>query len=457
MTERQLKDILNKLEVPYAPETWDALSHKLDALQDPPVVDAVDKLVYRKIGRMETPYDPKTWDRMAHRLDVQRRRTLLVRFGKVLEAAAIILLLLRFAPEWAETGIRPPAADQPTEKSARTNDPVKRGPAAETARLQPAAPILADNGVPAQQPERGTRSGYKDSNRNMRHQDRTSLAVQSLPITPANVIQEKFTPAALPETETASRNDQLLQPLATPAPVVPVRDFRPDLSRFADVAKVPVSSTLYFAASFLTEWNQYRWSSGNDYKPSVGGSAAVGRRWSKWTVEGGIGYSRKYFTPKRETEILSGNQNTGYTGLAISGAEADVLQVPIRILRKVGQWGGLRLLALTGATGHLTLNKDYDFDAVYFEPIQTSGGNLPIPSGQPQRLVPGKGILEGGSLGENTWASLDLGIQLEYPLGKRSRLFLQPAVQIGLNAVELAPEPVYPNSFRVQAGLQTDL
>lgn len=460
MTERQLKDILGKLEVPYAPETWEALSQKLDALQDPPVVDAVDKLVYRKIGRLETPYDPASWNRMAHRLDVQRRRTLVVRFGKVLEAAAVVLLLLRFAPDWSDKGTQKPAGLPSAEKIAGVASIGKADNAGANGK-QPAAKatIVAENGMATRNRTGNTGPGHSGFYRNASTNGRTLPGVvQSLPVMPA-LLQAKTVLPELPYAADgiALRSDQPVQPLATPEPALVNKDFHPDLGRYAGMPKVPRSPTVYFAASLLGEWNQYRWSSGSDYAPAFGAAAAVGRRGPKWTVEGGAGYVRKQFTPKSETEILSGNQTTGYTGLEISGVEADVLQVPVRIMRKVGQWGGLRLLALTGATGHFALYKDYDFDAVYFEPPQTSGGNLPKPSGQPKRLVPGNGILEGGSLGENTWASLDLGIQLEYPLGKRSRLFLQPAAQIGLNAVELGPEPVYNNSFRVQAGVQTDL
>ncbi|MFZ4632864.1 MAG: hypothetical protein ACOYNO_01520 [Saprospiraceae bacterium] len=453
--DRQLKEMLDRLDEPYRPETWDALSKKLDMLQDPPHVDPVDEVVYSTLQQLEPRYEASHWAAMSRRMDVIRRRTLVVRFTKALEAAAVILLLIRFAPELtsAVDGMvhQPIVKAQPKTQSGFSGEAAQSAAASVNPSIRAAAPAKSAAQTQALTNDPGT------------------LVVAPLPhvdgygLNFAETVVQKQ-PVALPDTAEWAPPATLdaAQPVAALASFeVPLPDSLADefdyLALMPIVQKAPRYSPFYFSASIFGEFNRFRTADATLSEEGYGATTAVGRRGKRWQLEAGLGYANKQYTPTRSVEIYDGNLQTGYFGATMSKASADVLQLPIRFLRLVGQKSRLKMLAGGGITPNVILDKQYDYDAVYYDAPQGSGPNLPLNGNKPKRSVPGKGLLEGGNWKDNNWTTADFALQFVWPAGKKNSFFLQPVFHLALDKVNFGNEPVQHNSFSVQAGVQTTL
>jgi len=454
--DRQLKEMLDRLDEPYQPETWDALSKKLDKLQDPPPVDAVDKVVYNTLQQLEARYEASHWTAMSRQLDVIRRRTLMVRITKTLEAAAVILLLIRFTPDLVGAagelvkGHSAEARSQPKSRTDMANQPINTVTGATEPSLRAETPA------------------------------RPLAQVQLYVIAPADVVVAPLPPADAAGFVAAETGASIHFPTPdinewTPQTAVdsssaitvlaPLVDLLPDslsdafdyMSLIPLLQKSPGYSPFYFSASIFGEINRFRTTEVTLSDNGYGTTAAVGHRGKRWHMEAGLGYAHKQYTPKRSVEIYDGNLQTGYFGTTMAKASADVLQLPIRFLRSVGQKGRLKILAGGGITPNVILNKQYDYDAVYYEAPQGAGPSSPLSGNTPKRSLPGKGVLEGGNWKDNQWTTADLALQFVWYAGKKNSFFLQPVFHFATDKVNLGNEPVQNNSFSVQAGVQTAL
>ena len=454
--DRQLKEMLDRLDEPYQPETWDALSKKLDKLQDPPHVDAVDKVVYNTLQQLEARYEASHWTAMSRQLDVIRRRTLMVRITKTLEAAAVILLLIRFTPDLVSAAgelVQEQTAavrNQSKSRTDRANQPIHSVTGALEPSLHAKTPTkpLAQIQLQVIVPPVAVVAPLPPA-------DAAGFVATETGVSNHFSLPEinEWTPQTAVDSSSAIA---ILAPLGVPLPDS-LSDAFDYMSLLPIVQKSPRYSPFYFSASIFGELNRFRTAEVTLNDEGYGTTAAVGHRGKRWHMEAGLGYARKQYTPTRSVEIYDGNLQTGYFGTTMAKASADVLQLPIRFLRSVGQKGRLKMLAGGGITPNVILNKQYDYDAVYYEAPQSAGPSSPLSGNTPKRSLPGKGVLEGGNWKDNQWTTADLAIQFVWYAGKKNSFFLQPVFHFATDKVNLGNEPVQNNSFSVQAGVQTAL
>lgn len=443
--DAQVKNALDRLEAPYDPSSWAALQRRLDAPfaeENPAPVDPVDKAVYHKLQQLEAPYQPEHWTLLSGRLTELRRMRRRLWAAKASELAILLLLLVNLRGYWAEKPAPPPAK------------PRYQGPVA----LRPDAPAngnYSPNRVAGQTPGAdvypvGSTTGSAPFGVAIPVflTENPADILSALPVFPFDLPAESgVSPAALAA--------------AQPLPLVYSPFCRngenPTLSPHLNIiVPAPRSNRFYFAAYAAADRNRVRVEGDLQKNRGFSTGFAVGYRRGKWGVETGVAYAQKQYVPKKKVEIYSGDVSNGYFGSYLGVVEADLMALPLKVTRRVGQLGRTAVYAAAGVTANVATHKTYRYKTIrYPGSAPSSQGNAL--AAEPQLRENGRGVLEKGRLADNAFVTADLGLRLERPIGGRWTAFVEPAFHQSLSAKGLGPNPAKINTFSVQAGVMASL
>jgi hypothetical protein len=152
-------------------------------------------------------------------------------------------------------------------------------------------------------------------------------------------------------------------------------------------------------------------------------------------------------------------ENNPFTGISYYYADevdADLVTVPVKATRRIGKMGKTTAHAVAGLTANFAANKRYGYKTVHYPPpvpVPTPGGPV-----SPNSVIPeGKGIFEKGGLVQNAYATADLGLRVERPLGSsRYTAFVEPMYRQSLGG-GLGPHAARISTFSLQAGVMASL
>ncbi|MBK9335198.1 MAG: hypothetical protein IPM98_00900 [Lewinellaceae bacterium] len=157
-------------------------------------------------------------------------------------------------------------------------------------------------------------------------------------------------------------------------------------------------------------------------------------------------------------KIYSGNITDGYYGSNLAEVDADLVTLPLKASRRIARFGKTTAHAVAGATAHLATQKNYDYGTFYFPPNTLPPNFLPDPNQAPQLRKPGQGIFEKGTLSSNLYATADVGIRIERPVGGgRYAAFVEPTYRQSLSGKGIGPKGEPINTLSIQAGVLTYL
>lgn len=450
--DKRIKDVLEHLEAPYDAGSWAALEQRLNAPfaeEHPASVDAVDKAVFRTLERLEMPYQPAHWDALANRMTYHARLRRRVWITKLSEAAIFLLLLLNldgfFGIETSSPIQRAPQQQQPPANN----------------RLQAEAP------VPRGHYGGSSGSGFEDAvlkgGENL-----TDISLSPPQNAAYQVFEETialsrdgqsniFLPDNLLETAAGhwvSLADVMALPILSGQPVE-----RVNVNPYADARvqlKAPKQHRFYAATFANLDKNYVRSEDYSHASNGYGGGMAIGYRIGKWGVEAGLSYNRKQYQPKKEIEIYGGSTVNGFHGSFAKTVDADMVSVPVKITRRIAQFGQMSAHAVAGVTTNIALDKSYQYGTTFY-PGQGPPSTIPDPGQQPQLRKTGNGLLENGSFDGNVYATADAGVRLEHPVGRHFVAFVEPAYRHALGEKGVGPKPARINTFSVQAGVLATL
>ena len=450
--DQKLKSTLDNLEVPFDASSWGLLEQRLNAPfaeEQPAPVDAVDKAVFRTLERLDAPYQPAHWDLLAGRMTLADRARRRVWMFKLSEAA-IFLLLIANLQGYLGPSIGLPAepvkqqkpaiqrlqAEAPAFKNRRGNTT-----ATEMASLENGADISADwisGSAPSDKAGNPTLDGTLVSNL---FEPGTSGTSES---TLVGIVPAEWTALA----------DLMIVPVLEPAESVERVNANPYAASTVKV-KAPKQHRMYAATFVGLDQNYVRADGYSTHAAGYGAGVAIGYRIGQWGMEAGLSYNRRQYQPKKEIEIYDGNTVNGFYGSYASNVDADVLSVPVKVTRRFARFGQTTAHATAGVTAHVALDKSYQYRSVYY-PGQAPGGNL-NPGQDPKLKQNAQGALENGSLRGNVYASADLGVRIEQPIGRHIAAFVEPAYRLALGGKGFGPNPGKINTFSVQAGVLATL
>lgn len=444
-----LKSALENLDVPYDPGTWATLESRLDALPSP---DAMDKTMRPALEQLEATYDPGSWFMLAGKMDrITRVRKL--RLTKLAEAAIFLLLLLNlkgfFGVVESVTNPAPPVKE--------SHGPIAHETRPKARKQAPTAEVI--------RPETGAASDQSIA-------EQLVSFVQSVANSWTQGVENELSPLTEPTTQPLATNLSLLEPSLFYTQV--------GLVHFEDKAKLPgltpqpvlfagsalaipglaspkaATNSRYYGATFMSlDQNHAQENGFSSKQPGYGGGLALGYRKGKWGIETGLVYSSKQYQPKRENVEYQNDPFNGISYLYVDQVDADVISIPVKATRRMAKIGSTSAHAVAGITTHFAATKRYAYETVHFPP--------PIPQPNPNPADPdlasfpeGKGVLENGGLTQNVFASADLGLRLEQPIGKRYVAFVEPLFRQSLSG-GFGPNSARINTFSIQAGVMASL
>lgn len=433
-----LKSALENLEVPFDASTWAALESRLDTLSAP---DAVDKAVRPALERMETPFDSGSWALLANRMDgLARVRRL--RMTKACEAAIFLLLLLNLKGFLGvvESVTKPAPVQKEIQGPIAKNRPSK-------AKKQTSALPVSD----------ASPSGDE------------SLAEQVVSFVQNLAASLSSDPETLPVETPIASNRSVLDPanfysqsglvkfpVGASLPALPTEPVLYASSQISipgiEIPKVVKPSRFYGASFASYDKNYLNEAQYVDKKDGYGGGIAVGYRKGKWGVETGLSYSQKNYKPSRVNEEYYNDPFNGIGYFYNVGVEADVFSVPVKVTRRLAKVGSTSAHAVAGVTANFATSKNYAYKTVHFDPPNPQNPVAPIKADLPE----GKGVLENGGLAHNAYATADLGLRVEQPIGKRYIAFVEPVYRHSMGG-GLGPRAGRLHTFSLQAGVMASL
>jgi hypothetical protein len=471
--DKKIRESLENLEVPFDPSSWDAFERKLDAATPAEVPDrgaALDDALRQRLADAAPTYEPAHWQLLSARLDSMAhiRR---IRKHKVAEAA-IMLLLLANLQAFFEGGTRlfhmPMPSIQPTEAEqpiarARQRGQGHQAQSGMAANIQTAdAPtgLTTENQTYLFENQTLTTLGA-DLAKQYAYEDSIIQAIERqtgvrLPLTISRgLIGPDGRPVAKglrPLTLLAALglgpldHQRAMQPIAGLAPTESApRKHRDRTGRW------------FLQGMVAWESNRTRIPDDNpekafaDRQSGVATGLAVGTRRGKWTAEAGIAYAQRGYGTAKEIFSIKKDDATGnFIGTTFAEVEGRLVSVPVKVTRQLARAGRVRVAATAGATGHFAAHKTYRFEEHPYPTSPSSQGNpVPTPAAD--------GLLQGGSVDRNFYATADLGVRVEYPMSRRAVAYVEPAIRQPIAGHGFGPKAARTRSVGVSAGVMATL
>ena len=450
--DKQLKSSLENLEAPFDSTSWQALENRMNSNfteEQPAAVEPVDLVVKRSLERLEVPYHGGDWSLLNARLN-QRVLVRRIRLSKVAEAAIFLLLLINI--EGFLGGFREV--------------------------LKPAVPVVPKSVVPM------ASNKHKSSSHKQ-----TSAVAESTPTILTAMAEQMVALIAAPfegsaltglipttsnkSTEIASitANTSLLDGanFYTSSGIVPFHKIKllpqTEPHEFAwenflhtipgvIITPSPKKSNGFYAASFASfDKNNIRSSTLDVQENGFGGGAKIGYRKGKWGIESGLAYTQQTFSPAKFVDIYAGSPVLGFLGAYVKDVKADIFSIPVKVTRQFARMGKTTAHAVAGITANIATEKQFAYKTVYYPPVGQQGPDLnPTPDNTRISTTNSTGLLEGGSLRTNAYATADLGLRVERPIGKRYTAFIEPVYRHAMGG-GVGPNREYVNTVSIQAGV----
>lgn len=442
--DNKLKAALEHLEAPYDASSWAALEQRLNAPfaeEHPPAVEAVDKAVFRTLEQLESPYQPAHWDMLANKMNHAARLRRRVWITKLSEAAIFLLLLVNL-----DSMLN---SESPAEQQKSPQSPAPK-------HLQAQATERPNgNESPESVGQRGYSIAFADAGSEMVLPDFIRDLIENREEEPFAVSVPLFSPQLA--TDLASENSSAFSVFAN-LESLQNDEVQSDGLLFLPMQPIHVKAPKqqrFYAATFANiDKNHVRSTGYSTSSNGYGSGVAIGYRIGKWGVETGLSYNRRQYQPKKEIEIYGNTVNGFYTSYAQS-VNAHVVSVPVKVTRRVARFGQATAHATAGVTTNFAMEKNFQYGSDFY-PGQAPSSNQ-SPDSKPKLRKNGQGLLEKGSLGDNMYASADVGLRIEHPIGRRFAAFVEPAYRVALGSQGIGPSPAKINTFSVQAGVLTTL
>ncbi|MCS7035674.1 MAG: hypothetical protein RMJ33_05355 [Saprospiraceae bacterium] len=425
--DRLLKEALENLEPPYDPTTWEALRQRLDAQTGDAPAAAEDAAweanIRERLERLSAPYEAASWKALLARMRLQTQRKWYVYGAKTLEMALLLLLLLWL---WDSDRVRPAASPS----NATLQSPIAQSAESTKSMLQPpSAQLLNATGTPSSNSSSAVHTNPAEAQRPAQgntepQRPADALADASAAPLAENVVEPSRLPAlsfllTLPLQAPKRQSLASGEPTMATAPPVPA-------------PASTVERRFYLFGAIVAQRHRILLPDAQQTAYGYGLSLRAEYRKRAWAWSTGLEYGDLAFAPQYRERIYQGGPQIGYYGVTLSQVRADMLLLPMAVSRRVlnaERWQGW---ITGGLTAHLALAKAYDYDYTYHPP-----GHLPPtqadPNAQPHLLERGRGLLEGGNLASNAYASADLGMRWEYSIpGGRYAWYVQPLYRRGL-------------------------
>lgn len=475
---------LSGLEVDFDPSSWDALEEKMtaeDAIDD----TQIDDLARQSLHNYEVPYQKSHWEIMAERLEEEfSLRRKLYKY-KVLELALMLLFIftmINFLPFGAtkfeelrafdfeifknNSEVKTPLFDN--DFNENKNADAKNGvfENKENERAEAAIPVASNDNL--NENDASSTSDFSAKNIILNTWQNTvstsERKPQPIPTHLPTVKKEiasnhsntiyiggqklKSTPTAMTETADAAREKQAaLEMLDFPeAELLDFNHVLPSMILVPDKEKTSVWFSMVgnFEANYIFSPDNEELGSSQDTTLGwgYGGGILGGFKRGKWGFETGGIYNHKSYPPNFINQFNPNNDKNVLESEFFQDIQLDILQIPINVQYFIVDRPKWRVYASTGASINLLLTPVYQISET--RAALVAPAPLAPPGGEPDKSLKNKtefptGILDGGSLRENSYLTAQFGLGIERSVGNRWSIFAQPNYQHYLSKNGLKP------------------
>lgn len=488
-----IKEKLEGIQPEIEQSSWAMFEQELDASEAgrPTTKDqAFDQFVFSKLHQMEADYQPGNWKLMAARLDEEfsfARK--LIRY-KVMELSLLLLFfftIFQLLPLYQNQGNLNPELTPATESQLPVNSTNKqtidphsplqttptKEPGANTIRPQAnldtksdASSTLGDASVKGQQLEGQQAIAHADvshatsgaenvndlkqPNQSSLYRTSDRIPLSTLPLANSTLNRHTEDPLLLKLIQATKENNALLakrSPL-TMASFSPLAgtlfqplEYQRKLGLSTDDIKPLNQPHLRFGTTGTVNYDRIITPptkiegdssiSDDRYALGYGGGFTIGFEWKRWEIETGMIYMAKKYKPL-PIVYLSGNFSQGYYGEGFKSIELNVINIPLHFRYNFLLHNRWRLYALAGSSLQFVSQANYykadqgsfNFPAPLAPP---NGGGRNTTSIESKKVE--DGILEGGSLWDNSYLSANVGLGIERYMSVRWSIFAQPTYQ----------------------------
>lgn len=435
----QIRDALDNFHVEYNPDSWDMLAHRMDA--DPELAaesanQEFDQVISNKIKNTQAPYQSEHWKVMAERIQLEfSLRSKLIRY-KVAEVGLVLLAIFTIFNVFpsSKQALKKPINKIKERIAKRVNPAVAEAEEASTISLESANQIASAENV--EKKELTPQSTISNS-QNEDPAFAENANTESFEATTSNN-EADLLPTFVEKTEKETLQAELekLEEIEQ-LTLTTTEDIAHENQPYEGESIVPASeisnSTIRIGMFTGVDYNYittpydpiYDLDRYSRFAPGYQAGLALGFKSGSWEIETGGIYASKTYHPRIPTEIIR-NLPFGGTEVRFDNIQLNMLEVPVNFRYHFGQLSTWRFYGQTGASIHLALQAHYDrfpanIDALFAGTPQ----DAPLLD---SKEFPG-GLLDNGSIEENSYFTANLGFGVERLLSTRWSLFLQPNVK----------------------------
>ncbi len=455
----------------YVAMDWGAMDEKLDA--EVHVEDVyLDTVAYGHLKNMETPYNKEHWEIMANRLDEEYAYRRKVMITKSLEAAVILLLIwtaVNFFPFKEINSTVLPVADSnlPTNQyntndqneATAPNNLISENTAStfpnftNTDTQQNAdSEVIVDEVAPIADASSINSNNLLTINEGLSNiippaafsRIKASPFLSKAASVSLKEKEKKYNSALIAEDFT-DENDGILEEKLK-VQISPLQSLLPSLLSSDEYEENDYSSIpgifskkkfrthdVFFSMFSNLNFNYVESDFYNDKirewdvfqrdRYSYGGGFALGFQLKRLMVETGLSYNYVSYRQRAETNII-GSFAKGFAEEQWEDAELNMVQIPLNIKYSFLMRKKWRMYSLTGVSLNVAATNNFNFQVE-----ETTATRAPIESKIANEAATYKGLLEGGTLYQNSYLTANLGLGIERKFTYRWSLFLQPVYQ----------------------------
>jgi hypothetical protein len=452
--DRNIREKLNDLEVPYGESDWDQFEEKMEQDETVSATD-FDKAAADRLSRMEAPYDPYNWDLMAKRIDVAFSFRHWLHRNHVPELVLMILLgftLIQFF-QWESLRQRfaPDAKKQetPVPPQPNTNKPIAATASANPAcvgnfdlcyipevcaKVEIAQAGQADLTPLAWLPEEPISPVIPEV-------PVFSAASGFRPLSPLPSLSHTLSGAKLPQLEQYAKGSAMAGISALKRFLV--RPTRWYVGAYGgmdyNVIQAPVDE-VFQTQGYLTD--------------SVGQRAGVllAMEKGKWQFQTGAAYTKVAYRP-----ILPEQQYGNFDYLVVESFDEigfHFLQAPFEIRRnflpETSRWD---IYAFGGIQANVILHAAYGIEKTEILSSRGMEQDLSAQSRLNEKTFP-DGILDGDRFFQNAYLSFSGGVGVERSISSRYKIFAEPVYARPFFGHQIGPNDDRIHRFTVQMGIK---
>lgn len=476
-----------------APMDWDSFSEKLD-IAEAQDLSADDNIIDQKakgLDNLESPYKEENWDIMSQRIQEEfslRRKLIRYRVAEISVMLLAIITLVNFLPK-TETGKiklieevkeriikksqiqdretvfeKEPIAALNKQKSKKTekpkevgilpnfleNEPVTNYVATGKTisviapqminELDPIAsvePIIDQRNTPSLEPSVSIRMKQKEEEKKNWFNLSLKKKKEEDKDVAADELMKSFVLASLGEKlskELVAEEEKKLNPSKVKLEHTNVR-----LAMFTAL-------NLYGVYSPYDRFFNYR--PDVVYDKDAGGGILLDFQKNRFHIVTGGAYTPKYYQPNIGSEVV-GSFETAYVKEDFSEIQLDILHIPLEVRYDFIQKPKWRVYGGTGASFNFVLNTGYRFQSEILAKSEDADARSIADTQQRNSDFARKdfteGVVEGGTLPENTVLMVQLGFGAERFFTQRWSVFFETNYQSQFSSRGIGPNE---NSFR---------